>query len=157
MFFLVFVLIDFGFYVKEAVDWHATVSVSTTDRRVVSYLFPLATTAHAFLLLLLLLVIVVIVVIVLVCTSTAILILFFLVFVLVDFGFYVKEAVDQRVFVASLATVLVSTTDRSVSYLFPLATTAHAFLVVLVLVLVLVVTVVFILVVICRFSSPSLS
>jgi hypothetical protein len=156
MFFLVFVLIDFGFYVKEAVDWHATVSVSTTDRRVVSYLFPLATTAHAFLLLLLLLlVIVVIVVIVLVCTSTAILILFFLVFVLVDFGFYVKEAVDQRVFVASLATVLVSTTDRSVSYLFPLATTAHAFLVVLVVVLV--VTVVFILVVICRFSSPSLS
>ena len=156
MFFLVFVLIDFGFYVKEAVDWHATVSVSTTDRRVVSYLFPLATTAHAFLLLLLLLlVIVVIVVIVLVCTSTAILILFFLVFVLVDFGFYVKEAVDQRVFVVSLATVLVSTTDRSVSYLFPLATTAHAFLVVLVVVLV--VTVVFILVVICRFSSPSLS
>ena len=156
MFFLVFVLIDFGFYIKEAVDWHATVSVSTTDRRVVSYLFLLATTAHAFLLLLLLLlVIVVIVVIVLVCTSTAILILFFLVFVLVDFGFYVKEAVDQRVFVASLPTVLVSTTDRSVSYLFPLATTAHAFLVVLVVVLV--VTVVFILVVICRFSSPSLS
>jgi hypothetical protein len=156
MFFLVFVLIDFGFYVKEAVDWHATVSVLTTDRRVVSYLFPLPTTAHAFLLLLLLLlVIVVIVIIVLVCTSTAILILFFLVFVLGDFGFYVKEAVDQRVFVASLATVLVSTTDRSVSYLFPLATTAHAFLVVLVVLVV--VTVVFILVVICRFSSPSLS
>ena len=61
MFFLVFVLIDFGFYVKEAVDWHATVSVSTTDRRVVSYLFPLATTAHAFLVVLVVLVVVTVV------------------------------------------------------------------------------------------------
>ena len=41
-------------------------------------------------------------------TSPILLILFFLVFVLIDFGFYVKETVDCRAFVTSLATVLVS-------------------------------------------------
>jgi hypothetical protein len=46
-------------------------------------------------------------------TSTILLILFFLVFVFIDFGFYIKEAVDCRAFVTSLATVLESTTDRS--------------------------------------------
>ena len=96
MFFLIFVFIDFSFYVNEAVDWHAfvmslaAVSVSTMDRRVVSYLFLLATTAHAFL------VVVLIVIFVLICTSTILLILFFLVFILIAFGFYIKEAVDQR-------------------------------------------------------------
>jgi hypothetical protein len=68
-------------------------------------------------------------------TSTVLLILFFLVFILIDFGFYVKEAVDCHVFVTLLATVLVSRMDRKVvSYFFPLATTAHVFLVIFVLV-----------------------
>jgi Na+/H+ antiporter NhaC len=40
-------------------------------------------------------------------TSIVLLILFFLVFVFIDFGFYVKEAADCRAFVTSLATVLV--------------------------------------------------
>jgi hypothetical protein len=78
--------------------------------------------------------------------------MFFLIFVLIDFGFYVKEAVDCHAFVTLLAMVLVLMMDRRVvSYLFLLATTAHAFLVVFVFVVfVLVITVVFILVVIRR-------
>jgi hypothetical protein len=68
-------------------------------------------------------------------TSAILLFIFFLVFILIDLGFYVEEAVNGGALVAALTETSVSRVDtcRTTACLLPLATTVRAFIIVIVI------------------------